>query len=73
MYPNSSYPRDLITLLFWQENLKISKELSVFWARRYLIESLQKLMSPVSRLRRIPKAMLFDNLEKIFCALEVIQ
>ena len=29
MYPNSSYPQDLITLLFWQENLKISKGLSV--------------------------------------------
>ena len=40
MYPNSSYPRDLITLLFWQENLKISKGLSVSWARRYLIELL---------------------------------
>ena len=40
MYPNSSYPRDLITLLFWQENLKISKGLSVYWARRYLIKLL---------------------------------
>ena len=40
MYPNSSYPRDLITLLFWQENLKISKGLSVSWARRYLIKLL---------------------------------
>ena len=47
MYPNSSYPRELITLLFWQENLKISKGLSVSWVRRSLVESLRKLMSPI--------------------------
>ena len=51
MYPNSSYPRDLITLLFWQENFKISKGLSVFWVRRSLVEPLQKLMSSSSRHR----------------------
>ena len=45
MCPNLSYPQDLITLLFWQENLKISKGPSISWVRRSLVESSQMLMS----------------------------
>ena len=43
------YPLEdiLVTLLFWQENLKISKGLSISWVRRYLVDSLQKLMLPI--------------------------